>query len=86
MTLGDRPSRADAGLDIVATLRDGSEHTLLLDTLAGNGDAAHVLAEISAGRSQLLRGWVAVRPQPGATQAVVSGSEIMQLRLVERTG
>jgi hypothetical protein len=66
---------------IVATLRDGSEHTLLLDTV--NSDAAHILDEVSAGRSQLLRGWVAVVPPDGATQAVVSGDEIVQLRLVE---
>jgi hypothetical protein len=68
--------------DLVATLRDGSEHVLILDH--NIVDAAHLLDEVSAGRSQLLRGWVVVRPPVGAAQAVVSGDEIVQLRLVER--
>jgi hypothetical protein len=66
---------------IVATLRDGSEHVLVLGPDAA---AAHVLEEVSAGRSQLLRGWVSVRPPPGSTHAVVSGDEILRLRLVQR--
>jgi hypothetical protein len=69
--------------EIVATLRDGSEHILVLDTTTS--DAAHILDEVSAGRSQLLRGWVAVRPPAGSMQAVVSGDEIVQLRLVTRS-
>ncbi len=76
-----RPAAAPEN-EIVAILRDGSEHTLLLDTI--DYDAAHILDEVSAGRSQLLRGWVAVRPPAGATRAVVSGAEIAQLRLVHR--
>jgi hypothetical protein len=68
--------------DLVATLRDGSEHVLLLDSKIE--DAAHLLDEVSAGRSQLLRGWVVVRPPVGAVRAVVSGDEIIQLRLVEQ--
>ena len=67
--------------DLVATLRDGSEHVLVLDAGA---DAAHVLDEVGAGRSQLLRGWVTVRPPTGSTRAVVSGGEIIRLRLVNR--
>jgi hypothetical protein len=67
--------------DLVATLRDGSEHVLVLD--AGT-DASHVLDEVSAGRSQLLRGWVAVHPPTGSRRAVVSGEEIIRLRLVGR--
>ena len=67
--------------DLVVTLRDGSEHVLVLDTGA---DAAHVLDEVGAGRSQLLRGWVTVRPPTGSTRAVVSGDEIIRLRLVNR--
>jgi hypothetical protein len=67
--------------DLVATLRDGSEHVLVLDAGA---DAAHVLDEVGAGRSQLLRGWVTVRPPTGSTRAVVSGDEIIRLRLVNR--
>jgi len=67
--------------DLVVTLRDGSEHVLVLDAGA---DAAHVLDEVGAGRSQLLRGWVTVRPPTGSTRAVVSGGEIIRLRLVNR--
>ena len=70
------------GRDIVATLRDGSEYVLVLDPRVD--DARHLLDEISAGRSQLLRGWVAVRPPRDSSQAVVSGDEIVKLRLVER--
>jgi len=67
--------------DLVVTLRDGSEHVLVLDAGA---DAAHVLGGVGAGRSQLLRGWVPVRPPTGSTRAVVSGGEIIRLRLVNR--
>jgi len=67
--------------DLVVTLRDGSEHVVVLEAGA---DAGHVLDEVSAGRSQLLRGWVTVRPPTGSTRAVVSGDEIVRLRLVER--
>jgi len=67
--------------DLVVTLRDGSEHVLVLDAGA---DAAHILDEVGAGRSQLLRGWVTVRPPTGSTRAVVSGDEIIRLRLVNR--
>jgi hypothetical protein len=68
--------------DIVATLRDGSEYVLVLDHRVD--DPGHLLDEISAGRSQLLRGWVAVRPPGDSSQAVVSGDEIVKLRLAER--
>jgi len=71
----------DRGDDLVVTLRDGSDHVVVLD--AGR-DAAHVLDEVSAGRSQLLRGWVTVVPPTGSMRAVVSGDEIIRLRLVER--
>jgi hypothetical protein len=67
---------------IVVTLRDGSEHVLELEQ---DTSAAHVFDEVSAGRSQLLRGWVAVVPTADATQAVVSGEEIVKLRLAERS-
>jgi hypothetical protein len=67
---------------IVVTLRDGSEHVLMVDRV--DIEAAYVLDEVSAGRSQLLRGWVKVEPPAGATHAVVRGDEITQLRLVER--
>ena len=70
--------------DLVATLRDGSEH--VLDIGGHIDDAAHLLDEISAERSQLLRGWVAVRPPADATRAVVRGDEIVRLRLVEPPG
>ena len=69
------------GQDLVVTLRDGSEHVVALETGA---DAGHLLDEVSAGRSQLLRGWVAVRPPTGSGRALVSGEEIIRLRLVER--
>lgn len=68
-------------LELIATLRDGSEHMIILD---GNGDASHLFDEISAGRSQALRGWVKVRPSTGAVRSVVSGEEIVRLRVVER--
>jgi len=71
----------ERGQDLVVTLRDGSEHMVVLD--AGT-DAAHVLDEVSAGRSQLLRGWVTVRPPTGSTRAVISGEEIIRLRLTEK--
>jgi hypothetical protein len=67
--------------DLVATLRGGIDHVILLDAGA---NAAHTLDEVSAGRSQLLRGWVAVRPPTGSARAVISGDEIISLRLVER--
>jgi hypothetical protein len=63
---------------IVVTLRDGSEHVLELDH---DVSASHVFDEVSAGRSQLLRGWVAVVPTADAARAVVSGDEIVKLRL-----
>jgi hypothetical protein len=66
---------------IVARLRDGSERALVLDAL--EGDAAHVFDELTAGRSQLLRGWVAVQPREGEKQAVIRGDEIVELHLVE---
>jgi hypothetical protein len=66
---------------IVARLRDGSERALVLDVL--EGDAAHVFDELTAGRSQLLRGWVAVQPREGERQAVISGEEIVELQLIE---
>jgi hypothetical protein len=69
------------GQDLVITLRDGSEHAVVLETGA---DAGHLLDEVSAGRSQLLRGWVAVRPPTGSGRALVRGDEIIRLRLVER--
>jgi hypothetical protein len=71
----------ERGHDLVVTLRDGSEHMVVLDAAS---DAGHVLDEVSAGRSQLLRGWVTVRPPTGSRRAVVSGDEIIRLRLVER--
>jgi len=76
MTTGARPER-----HIVATLRDGSEHVL---ELGSDTDAAHVLEELSAGRSQLLRGWVAVISPADSTHAVISGDEIVRLRLVQQ--
>jgi hypothetical protein len=76
MTVGE-----ERGQDLVVTLRDGSDYVVVLDA---GGDAGHVLDEVSAGRSQLLRGWVKVRPPTGSTRAVVSGDEIIRLRLVER--
>jgi hypothetical protein len=75
-TVGD-----ESGQDLVVTLRDGSEHAIVLD--AGT-DVGHVLDEVSAGRSQLLRGWIKVRPPTGSSRAVVRGDEIIRLRLVDR--
>jgi hypothetical protein len=69
------------GQDLVVTLRDGSEHVVALDP---DADAATVLDDVSAGRSRLLRGWVSVRPPIGSGRALVSGDEIIRLRLVER--
>lgn len=76
MTTGATPEH-----HIVVTLRDGSEHIL---ELGSDTDAAHVLEELSAGRSQLLRGWVSVVPPDDSSHAVISGEEIVRLRLVQR--
>jgi hypothetical protein len=73
MTVGDERAQ-----NLIVTLRDGSEHIVVLDD---GGDAGHLLDEVSAGRSQLLRGWVTVRPPTGSKRAVVSGDEIIGLRL-----
>ena len=69
------------GQDLVVTLRDGTEHVVALET---GSDAGHLLDEVSAGRSQLLRGWLAVRPPTGSGRALVRGDEIIRLRLVDR--
>jgi len=76
MTVGN-----ESGPDLVVTLRDGSDHVVVLE--AGT-DAAHALDEVTAGRSQLLRGWVTVHATTGSTRAVVRGDEIVRLRLVDR--
>ena len=64
---------------LVVTLRDGSDHVLALSSETA---ASHVFEEVTAGRSQLLRGWVAVVPSADSTRAVVGGDEIIALRLV----
>ena len=64
---------------IIVSLRDGSEHVL---ELGSDAKAAHVFDEVGAGRSQLLRGWVAVVPPVGATRAIIRGEEVVGLRLV----
>ena len=47
-------------------------------------DPATVFAELVAGRSRALRGWVPVRPAgAGEKQSFVQGEEIVELHLVD---
>jgi hypothetical protein len=66
---------------ISVTLRNGNRHALIL---AGeNADAERLFSEVAAGRSQALRGWVAVEAGHPGGRIVVRGEEIVELRLID---
>jgi hypothetical protein len=65
---------------IKAILRNGNEYILSLE--GTSGDSAEVFTEVAAGRSQLLRGWVRVKPADGTNEIVVLGEEIVELHLL----
>ena len=72
-------------MHIKVRLRNGDEFVLILED--AEADPATVFAELAAGRSQALRGWVPVRPSgPGDKQTVVQGEEIVEIRLVDDAG
>ena len=66
---------------IGVTLRNGNRYVLIL---AGeNADAERLFSEVAAGRSQALRGWVAVEAAHPGGRIVVQGEEIIELRLID---
>ena len=72
-------------MQIKVTLRNGNQYLLALE--AADGDLGALFTELAAGRSQALRGWVAVTPADGgAEQVVVQGEEIVELHLVDGAG
>jgi hypothetical protein len=69
-------------VQIKVTLRNGNEYLLALEST--DGDLEPLFTELAAGRSQALRGWVAVTPADGGSgQIVVQGEEIVELHLVD---
>jgi hypothetical protein len=67
-------------MPIKVTLRNGNEYLLLLD--GPEADAERLYAELAAGRSQALRGWVSVESADGSVQTAVRGDEVVELHLV----
>ena len=71
-------------MQIKVTLRNGNQYLLALES--PEGDLEGLFNELAAGRSQALRGWVAVNPPTGeADQIVVQGDEIVELHLIDAT-
>jgi hypothetical protein len=69
-------------VQIRVTLRNGNQYLLALES--PEGDLEGLFNELAAGRSQALRGWVAVTPLIGAAeQIVVQGDEIVELHLID---
>ena len=68
-------------MKITVTLRNGNHYVLILER--ADADAERVFGELAAGRSQALRGWVAVRSTQASEKIVVLGEEIVELHLVE---
>lgn len=69
-------------MQIRVTLRNGNQYLLALEPT--QGDLEGLFNELAAGRSQALRGWVAVTPLNGeAQEIVVLGDEIVELHLLE---
>jgi hypothetical protein len=66
---------------ITVTLRNGNHYALILER--ADADAERVFGELAAGRSQALRGWVAVQSTTTAEKIVVLGEEIVELHLVD---
>ena len=70
-------------MQIEVTLRNGNRYVLTLER--ADADAARVFSELAAGRSQALRGWVAVESLGASpSQVVVLGEEIVELHLVDK--
>jgi len=71
-------------MQIEITLRNANRYVLVLDR--ADADPAQVFGELAAGRSQALRGWVAVESPGEATRRiVVLGEEIVELHLVNES-
>ena len=68
-------------MKITVTLRNGNQYVLILER--PDADAERVFGELAAGRSQALRGWVAVQSPTTAEKIVVLGEEIVELHLVD---
>jgi hypothetical protein len=66
---------------IRVTLRNGNQYVLTVD--GANLDAERLFGEVAAGRSQALRGWVAVESADPRDRMVVQGEEIVELRLID---
>jgi hypothetical protein len=66
---------------IRVTLRNGNQYVLMLD--GETADADRLFGEVAAGRSQALRGWVAVHAASPRDKIVVQGEEIVELRLID---
>jgi hypothetical protein len=66
---------------IRVTLRNGNRYVLSLD--GENANAERLFGEVAAGRSQVLRGWVAVDATDPRDKIVVRGEEIVELRLID---
>ena len=68
-------------MKITVTLRNGNHYVLILER--ADADAERVFGELAAGRSQALRGWVAVQSSQVSEKIVVLGEEIVELHLVD---
>jgi hypothetical protein len=68
-------------MQIRITLRNGNRYLLLLEE--SDADPEQVFGELAAGRSQALRGWVAVESQSPHEKIVVLGEEIVELHLLD---
>lgn len=68
-------------MKITVTLRNGNHYVLILER--ADADAERVFGELAAGRSQALRGWVAVQSAQASEKIVVLGEEIVELHLVD---
>lgn len=67
-------------MEIKVTLRSGNEYVLVPSS--EGADAEGLFTELAAGRSQALRGWVAVTSGDGG-RIVVRGDEIIEIHLVD---
>jgi len=69
-------------VQIKAKLRSGSEYILILE--GETADTATIFADLVAGRSQALRGWVRVHAHDeDVSETVVLGAEIVELQLID---
>jgi hypothetical protein len=67
-------------VEIKLTLRSGNEYFLMLSSAGVDADVLFV--ELAAGRSQALRGWVAVTSEKGE-RTVVRGDEIVEMHFID---